>query len=360
MDKHLASMAKKATLKHAQRHPRGSAYQHLKRNRFVAPTGRWLQASQKHVEAVAVRLGLDKANPSKAPCSQSLRPEATDEDELLSGEQCTEFRSLVCTLLYASYDLVESQFAVRQLACDMVRPTTKSWQRLKHLTRYLRAASNEGIWFCKPREEEGPLDLRVSTDTDWAGCRLTRKSCGMTIIRCAGNLMFSQCTGQAIHAQSSGESEFYGACSGAAAGLALQHALQFFCVHTRLVLETDSSAARAIMNRKGIGKLRHLEVKTLWLQAKVNSKQIAVQCIAGEHNPADLGTKALAGDRVRYLKDLLKVGPIDYSMFKQTASEAVVASIRVATEHKRGRGTRIASGNGCPGKSDPRLYTLGR
>ena len=54
-----------------------------------------------------------------------------------------------------------------------------------------------------------------------------------------------------------------GACSGAAAGLALQHALQFFCVHTRLVLETGSSAARAIMNRKGIGKLRHLDVKTL-------------------------------------------------------------------------------------------------
>ena len=125
--------------------------------------------------------------------------------------------------------------------------------------------------------------------------------------------------------------------SGAAAGIALQHALQFFGVHTRSVLETDSSAAHATRNRRGIGKLRHLEANTLWLQAKVNAKEIAVQCIAGDHNPADLGTKALAGDRVAYLKILLNVMPIDYSLFGTSCSAAVVASIRVATPHKRGR-----------------------
>ena len=76
------------------------------------------------------------------------------------------------------------------------------------------------------------------------------------------------------------------------------------------------------------------------MQAKVNAKEIAVQCIAGEHNPADLGTKALAGDRVAYLKSLLKVTPIDYALFGTRCSAAVVASIRVATQHKRGRGPK--------------------
>ena len=57
-------------------------------------------------------------------------------------------------------------------------------------------------------------------------------------------------------------------------------------------------------------------------------------------NPADIGTKALAGDRVDLPQGLVNVTPIDYSLFKERCSAAVVASIRVATQHKRGRGTK--------------------
>ena len=93
-----------------------------------------------------------------------------------------------------------------------------------------------------------------------------------------------------------------------------------------------------MMNRRGVGKLRHLEVKTLWIQSKVNSKLITMQSVPGESSPADLGTKALSGDRVTYLKELLNVTPIDYSQFGNSSlAEAVVASIRLAIPLKQDR-----------------------
>jgi hypothetical protein len=56
---------------------------------------------------------------------------------------------------------------------------------------------------------------------------------------------------------------------------------------------TDSSAALGISSRSGLGKLRHLETHTLWLQEKVRTKAITVKKVWGEVNPADLFTKHL-------------------------------------------------------------------
>ena len=60
-----------------------------------------------------------------------------------------------------------------------------------------------------------------------------------------------------------------------------------------VVAWTDSSAAIGIASRSGLGKLRHLETHTLWLQEKVRTKAIMVRKVRGEVNPADLFTKHL-------------------------------------------------------------------
>ena len=53
----------------------------------------------------------------------------------------------------------------------------------------------------------------------------------------------------------------------------------------------DASAALSIAKRKGAGKMRHINVKSLWLQAKT-VQQILKYCKArGEENPADGLTK---------------------------------------------------------------------
>ena len=64
----------------------------------------------------------------------------------------------------------------------------------------------------------------------------------------------------------------------------------------KIVVRTDSSANRALMSRLGVGTVRHLEVKTLWIQELVHARRIFVEKIKGEHNVADIGTKPLSKD----------------------------------------------------------------
>ena len=58
--------------------------------------------------------------------------------------------------------------------------------------------------------------------------------------------------------------------------------------------------------RLGCGKLRTLEVKTLWLQQCLQNQSIIARKIPGEHNVADLGTKFL--DAAKQLKFHRMVG----------------------------------------------------
>ena len=56
----------------------------------------------------------------------------------------------------------------------------------------------------------------------------------------------------------------------------------------------ESSAALAIAKRKGAGKLWHVSINCLWIQERVEEKQLELRKVLGTNNPADLMTKHLA------------------------------------------------------------------
>ena len=59
-------------------------------------------------------------------------------------------------------------------------------------------------------------------------------------------------------------------------------------------LWSDASAAIAISQRSGLGKLRHIQTQYLWLQERVSCKDVALTKVLGTNNPADLLTKHLS------------------------------------------------------------------
>ena len=56
---------------------------------------------------------------------------------------------------------------------------------------------------------------------------------------------------------------------------------------------TDSSAAMGVCGRSGLGKLRHVQTHTLWVQERVRTGGIQLRQVNGLVNPADLFTKHL-------------------------------------------------------------------
>eukprot|EP00973_Karenia_brevis_P012167 1650811-Karenia_brevis.AAC.1 len=61
-----------------------------------------------------------------------------------------------------------------------------------------------------------------------------------------------------------------------------------------IMLGTDSRAAKSFVCRRGLGKMRHLEIRDLWLQKEVHDGNLIVYKVPREENPADLMTKALS------------------------------------------------------------------
>jgi hypothetical protein len=65
-------------------------------------------------------------------------------------------------------------------------------------------------------------------------------------------------------------------------------------------LYSDAAAAKSFASRRGTGKIRHLETRHLWLQDQVCRREVVLERVAGEDNPADLLTKYLG------LKNILR------------------------------------------------------
>ena len=70
-------------------------------------------------------------------------------------------------------------------------------------------------------------------------------------------------------------------------------------------IHTDAQAMLGMVNRQGLGKLRHINVQYLWIQEKVRDKSLNVKKVPGADNPADLMTKYRgAADIERHLDNL--------------------------------------------------------
>jgi len=96
---------------------------------------------------------------------------------------------------------------------------------------------------------------------------------------------------QASIAQSSGEAEYYALVRAASEALGMQSIMRDLGWSCRIRLLVDSSAAKSIASRTGLGKLRHLAIKFLWLQECVRRGKVVLSKVRGDVNPADVLTK---------------------------------------------------------------------
>ena len=106
---------------------------------------------------------------------------------------------------------------------------------------------------------------------------------------------------QGAYALSSAEAELYAMVEGVtrAKGLvSLASEVGFVGLSNVIKLGTDSSAAKSFVCRRGLGRMRHLEIRDLWLQKEVSEGRLEVSKVLGTENPADLMTKVLTLDEI--------------------------------------------------------------
>ena len=97
-------------------------------------------------------------------------------------------------------------------------------------------------------------------------------------------------------------------------------------------LHVDASAALGIAQRRGVGKVRHLDTGTLWVQEQDLKDKVKMVKVKGDQNPADAFTKYLPHDSV--LKNLVYMN-IGYRAGRAESSAQLYKMARMCQEEAR-------------------------
>ena len=250
------------------------------------------EADEKHVKQLVKELNIETAKPvyTAGARSQKKGDEGLESENPMEDAAASRYRASVARCNYLAVDRPDIQYAVKELARWMSKPRLCDQGGLDHLGKYLKTNPRAVQWF----EWQGPQDKIICfSDSDWAGCKSTRKSSSGGGIRIGKHIIKTWARTQATMATSSGEAELYAAIKGSCEVLGVQSLAKDFGKIMKSELRVDAKATIGILHRQGLGRMRHVEVGHLWIQQAVKSGRISVKKVLGTENIADLMTKYL-------------------------------------------------------------------
>jgi len=200
----------------------------------------------------------------------------------------------------------------------------KAMAALKHLALYLSGTEHVGVMLRKretyedvfdrwieadewsdvtreQRKDRAVFNFDIFSDSSWGDDRSTRRSTSSCVMFVNGAYISSFSRTQTTVALSSCEAELYAANAAIAKGLFLVRVCKFLCGdqkdessgEVKVKLHIDSSAAMGTIQRAGFGRMKHLQIRHLFLQDLLRMKVFSLHKISTKMNPADLGTKKL-------------------------------------------------------------------
>ena len=128
-------------------------------------------------------------------------------------------------------------------------------------------------------------EVTTFSDSDYAGCKETRKSSSAGVILTASKKSLQE---------ASAEAELYAAAFAVSDSKLMVSLLKDLGYEVKPLLATDAKATKHILRRQGIGRLKRIDVADLWMQDEIRSKRLRVRRVKSEANVADLGTKPLS------------------------------------------------------------------
>ena len=248
----------------------------------------------RHAELILRGLGLDDKK-AKSLSSPGDKKAEAGGDQPLVGNEIKQFRSLTMRANFLAEDRCDLKFACKELARHMAKPTQAAWSALRKLGRYLIGAPRVVQEYRMQRKQRV---LFQWCDSNYAGCTRTRKSTNAGMLMHGCHLIRGYSTTQAVPALSSGEAEFYSVVKATASVLGSQSLAADLGQKLQCEVGTDSSAAKAMALRQGLGKARHIHTSLLWIQQIFSEKKAVLRKVDTKKNLADVGTKFLDGPQL--------------------------------------------------------------
>ena len=304
----------------------GGSFEFLKRLHVIAPNYESIviHPEAKHINTMVERFAVANGKPaklSKTPCLQNPAHFAANSPAL-SDWMSSEYRSLVGISMYMAQERCDIQYATKTLACDLKAPTQASWTALGRLVGYLRYSKDFAFQMCKTQKGQMFMEtlngvesertenvVEVYSDSDWnGGTGFKSTSSAMHVLN--GLIVHSTSISQKAISLSSTEAEWYAGSAATCDSLFLRNILQFLTGDVQcVVLHVDNSAVRNVAAKLGVGGLRHISGRMMWMQQLLRAKENEIRQVSTTYNIADLNTKGLT--RERFFALLWMIGYVD-------------------------------------------------
>ena len=82
-------------------------------------------------------------------------------------------------------------------------------------------------------------------------------------------------------------------------GFGIRSMLRDFGINLGVVIRTDASAARGVATRKGLRKVRRIEVNEVWVRDKVARGDLIIEKVNGKDYNADILTEHVGAEDIR-------------------------------------------------------------
>jgi Reverse transcriptase (RNA-dependent DNA polymerase) len=123
----------------------------------------------KYVREMLSKFNLTTCSAMKTPMAPPLK---LDKDSAGIPVDVTLYRGMIGSLLYLTASRPDIMYATCLCARYQAEPKESHLKAVKRIFRYLKGTPNLGLWY--PRDSG--FDLTAFSDSDFAGCKIDRKS----------------------------------------------------------------------------------------------------------------------------------------------------------------------------------------
>ena len=263
--------------------------------------------STNYVTALVDLLDITDNRETQITGSSSPFPKSDDTNSLNPADH-SRYRRAVGMLQWIVPTRPDMAFATKERARALASPTNADMTALRHLVRYYRTTSDLELRIqpkTRTRVPEGEpelLSVEAYSDSDWAGCRDTRRSTSGGMIYFEGAVLTFWSRTQTTIALSSCEAELYAINMATIEALNVKSTIEELIKNckTNITVYTDSSSAKSITSRRGVTrKTKHIELRQLFVQDLVANGTLQVTKVGTLSNPADIFTKFVSSETIQ-------------------------------------------------------------
>ena len=257
---------------------------------------RHVKSFQEKLEEEFMDVEDGKRGRMKGAKTQGVKLDRLPERNPLNPAKSKSNRGLVALAKFVVQDRADIGFAGKEVRTFMSDPAECDILPLKRLGRYL---TEHPRCINLMRWQNSPSSWDCYSDSDWGGDLGTRRSTSGGCIFYGDHMLANWSRTQQVISLSSAEAELHGLTKCASEGLAAKNMGEECFINIPMRLLTDSSAAKGIILRNGVGKVKHLEVKCLWVQEPESAGGFARIKVPRLENCSDLLTHHYSENEVR-------------------------------------------------------------